>query len=452
VSIVLALWLIYVHGFDLVIGTAQDLDVAEDIWATAVEIAEDNPELAAEIKRIVKTNGQKSLELVSRRRYKVKATGRRAGRSLSADMLMLDELREHQTWDAWAALTKTTMAKSEALILALSNAGDASSVVLRHLRAMAHEALGDPDGIVAARQDPGPPTVTDTDDEDGDGEPEDEDPDQLAIFEWSMPPGVDKWDRDGWAQANPAMGHVIPERNIAQAVRTDPDPVVRTEVFCQWVDFAKDGPFPPGAWQAGTDPASTIPEDSPVVYGLDVSTDRTHTHIAVAGRQTDGLVQVEFAASRAGTDWPVGWFGARAGPDRPMTVVVQARGAPASSLLEDLAQVEHLDVVEVGGPDLASSTAKIYDLVTASGWDEQEDGPPVRRGLVHLPWPVLDVAAAVAVPKILDGGGMAWDRKKSPVDIAPLVAATFAVWAADRPAPPPLRRSAYETTSLMVLD
>jgi phage terminase large subunit-like protein len=149
-SIILSLWSCTCSARPLVIGTAQDLDVAEEIWQGAVDIVEETPELNDLKERVVKVNGKKSLELKTGERYKVKAANRRAGRGLSGDLILLDELREHQSWDAWGAITKTTMARADAQVWALSNAGDASSIVLRYLRKMAHAALGDPDGINAA--------------------------------------------------------------------------------------------------------------------------------------------------------------------------------------------------------------------------------------------------------------------------------------------------------------
>src|SRR5690606_13558320 len=131
------------------------------------------------------------------------------------DLILLDELREHQSWDAWGAITKTTMARPAAQIWALSNAGDATSVVLRYLRKRAHEVLGDPDGI-NAKDDPSSLLPTDEELEDladladadgpdltaADFEDED-DEDTLGLFEWSAPPGCDVMDRNGWAMANP---------------------------------------------------------------------------------------------------------------------------------------------------------------------------------------------------------------------------------------------------------
>lgn len=431
----LTLWRMYVDRCSLTIGTAQDLEVAESLWAESVEMAEETEDLAPEIGKIERQPGRKMFRLRTGETYKVKAASRRGGRGLSGELVLLDELREHQTWDAWAAVTKTTNAKARAQIYGISNAGDASSTVLRYLRKKAHADLGDPDGINHA----------------GDIETEPEGVDEsegfdsgVGIFEWSAPPKCDKWDRDGWAQANPALGYRIRESTIASDCGTDPDWIFRTEVLCQWSDGTLDGPFPPGQWNRGIDTASMIAEDSRLAFALDVSGDRTFSHIAAAGFREDGLPHIEVAASRTGTDWPIRWFEERA-TKSPMTVAVQGKGAPASSLIEDLKQIDGLTVVEVGGPDLGNSTAKIFDWVKSSSVDGG-----VRSGLCHLPQPVLDVAAASAVPKILTDGGMAWDRRRSPGDISALVAATFALWALTQPAQRPAV-SVYETRGVLTI-
>lgn len=476
-SQVLSLFFLYVMRTQLVLGTAQDLDTAEEVWEGALEIIEETPELAELADKPVRNNGKKAIQLkkkdaglgTNRERYKVKAANRRAGRGLSGDLILLDELREHQTWEAWAAITKTAMARAAAMIWALSNAGDASSVVLRHLRKAAHAALGDPDGINAEGAVELPSQdeldeMADLSDEDGlDLEPEDfeEDPDTLGIFEWSAAPWRSTDDRDGWAEANPSMGYGISERTIAGDQKNDPEWTFRTEVLCQWSDGTLEGPFPAGTWEAGIDVASVIPEDSPVVYGLDVAADRTSASIVAAGWRADQLPQAEFAAHSAGVEWVVarhrnaagddvvtGWFADFVTEENPATVVVQAKGTPASALIEDLQLIPGLTVVEVGGADLGIATERTYNLVKVSGFQEVDGVEPVRRGLVHLPWPLLDVAAATAVPKILTDGGMAWDRKKSPHNIAPLVALTFAVWHLMQAAPPP-EVSVYESRGLV---
>ena len=56
---VLSLWRMFVDRSPLVIGTAQNLDVAEEVWTGAVEMAEGTPELLAEIAAVERTNGKR---------------------------------------------------------------------------------------------------------------------------------------------------------------------------------------------------------------------------------------------------------------------------------------------------------------------------------------------------------------------------------------------------------
>jgi hypothetical protein len=412
-SIILSLFFMYVLGTGLVIGTAQDLDVAEEIWQGAVDIVEETPELNDLKERVVKNNGKKSLDLKTGERYKVKAANRRAGRGLSGDLILLDELREHQSWDAWGAITKTTMARANAQVWALSNAGDASSIVLRYLRKMAHAAIGDPDGLNsdAVTDDEIPEDV------------EDSGADSLGIFEWSARPGCDVNDRDGWAQANPSMGHTITERTIASAAKTDPEWVFRTEVLCQWSEGTLEGPFPPGAWENADDRAenpgtldnnSKRKKKSPIGVGLDTSWDRSTTYIAMAGWRKDGLIHVELMAQRAGTDWAIPWVAERVKRLNIIGVSFQANGAPVSSLVDE-ATAADIPFVPWAGPDLNRWTGLLYDKVRF-------------RTLRHLVQPALDIAAATAVIKP-SGDSWLWDRKNSPADAAPLIAVTAAVGA-----------------------
>lgn len=431
---VLALWRMYVDAAPLVIGTAQSLDVAEELWTATVEAAQAVPELGQLIAHVDRTNGKKSLRLTTGERYKVAAASRRGGRGLSGDLVLLDELREHQSWNAWAAVTKTTMARRLAQVWGASNAGDFASIVLRQLRMQAHLVLGDPDGI---NRDPITGSM-----------PEGVEPvedDSLGIFEWSAAPGRSKWDRAGWAEANPSLGWLISERTIASAAATDPEWVFRTEVLCQWFAGATQGPFPVGAWDAGRDEASTIAEDSPLVAGVEVSWDRSVAHIVYAGLRPDGAPTVEVVASRAGTDWVVPWLTSTDRARRADTVVWQLNGAPVSSLSDELRGCG-ITPVEWAGADLARGTGLFYDLVRAG---ETRDGQPGVPGVWHRSQPILDVAANVAAVRP-SGDAWLWDRAKSPADIGPLVAATGAVWALLRDGE---TRSAYadEDYDLMVV-
>jgi len=463
-SQVLALWFMMIQGWPLVLGTAQDLDVAEEVWQGAVDMLEDDPDLAPMIQAVVKVNGKKALVLkpgpvAGRTRYKVKAANRRAGRGLSGNLILLDELREHQNWLAWGAITKTTNAQMFSLILALSNAGDMTSVVLHHLRKMAHEALGDPDGICG--DDPlVNPTSVDLGEDDGDEDAADdftqweEELDSLGIFEWSSTPGCSKWDRDEWAQANPALGYLIQEKTLARDARTDPEWVFRTEVLCQWASGLLDGPFPPGSWEKGTvevldatDGSKYIPLEKRIVPGstvmaaLDTSHDRSMTRVAFAGRTPDGTPKVEIVAERYGQDWVKDWLLDPKRRDRIGAVTGQARGAPVSQLLTRLKEDEDFDieVVDWAGGDLTGAHGEAYDAVR-----------DVK--VLHNPQPTLDIAAGTAVAKKL-GDGWVLDRSKSPSDISPLMAFIGALWLLNNPVveppPPPPPPAALESHDVL---
>lgn len=464
VSQVLALWMMYVYGLALVLGTAQDLDTAEEVWQGAVDLVQElddetdepvRPDLFEMLDKVVQVNGKKALVLKNRRRYKVKAANRRAGRGLSGDLILLDELREHQSWDAWGSITKTTMARAMALILCLSNAGDATSIVLRYLRKMGHAGAGDPDGL--NEDDRGSEdllTDEDLDDFEPDAEELLDDEDTLGFFEWSAPPGCSVLDRDAWSMANPSMNHPngIAERTIASASKTDPEFVFRPEVLCQWLDGSREGPFPPGSWEAGRwAPASAKDQPMQIVGKvkacIDISHDRTTSYIAFAGYRADGLPQVEIVAQRPGQAWVQDWLMDPKRRDRIEAVTGQAKGAPVSALLKDLEQdpAFTLPVEAWGGDDLAGWTGEFYDVVRAGAVTDEGELVGVR----HLPQPSLDLAAATAVTKPL-GDRFAWDRKNSPTDIAPLVAATGAVGLLIRKDAAP-KRSKYEDSDLLVV-
>jgi hypothetical protein len=471
-SQVLGLWFMYVYGIALVLGTAQDLDTAEEVWEGAVNLATETdddenpvrPELHDLVDKVVQVNGKKALVLKTKKRWKVKAANRRAGRGLSGDVIFLDELREHQSWDAWGSITKTTIARAFALILCMSNAGDSTSIVLRHLRKLGHAAVGDPDGIVKAdEEDPYADEPTDEELEEFDDDAAElledlEDDETLGIFEWSAKPGRSVHDRDGWCEANPSLGYTIQERTLASAAKTDPEWVFRTECLCQWPGGTLSGPFPPMTWEAGRWAPDRPTDTPPKIVGplkacVVMSHDRKTTSIVVAGRREDGLPQVEVVAQRAGTAWVRGWFHEDKPTRKRIEQITGRKAGPEGALLKDLESdwtdekgVHHqgLPVHFWAGEDLPGWTGEFYDLVKVGDLDENDQ----PAGLRHLPQPALDVAAGNAVTKP-SGTRFIWDDQKSPVDISTLIGATGAVGLLLTAKPP--ERSVYEDHDLLVL-
>lgn len=268
---VLALWRMYVDGAPLVLGSAQNLALAEETWSGAVNMAEGVPELAAEVAQVSRTNGDKFVRLTSGQRYKVAAATRSGSRGLSSDLVLLDELREHRDWEAWGSSTKTTLARPSPQVLGFSNAGDAGSVVLASLREKALASAADRATTV-------------------------------GIFEWSAPDGCALDDRAAWAQANPALGHRMSEQAIASALEVDPEAVFRTEILCQWVTVV-EAAFTPGVWSALADPDAA--RGTGVVFALDVAPDHSTASLAVAWRRPDGAAHVVLTDHQEGVDWIV---------------------------------------------------------------------------------------------------------------------------------------------------
>ncbi len=362
---VIALWRMYIDGANLVIGTAQNLDIAEETWQGAVDMVKSVPELAAEIAHIDLANGKKALKLQRGERYKVAAASRRGGRGLSGDFVALDELREHQTWDAWAAVTKTTMARPKPQIACFSNAGDSKSVVLSFLRKQATFTVGDSGGLW-----------------DGKGDR------SIGLFEWSPPddvlcschvrPHTDACalaDRRYWAMANPALGHTITEEAIGSAMGTDPDDVFLTEVLCRWVDGVLEPVITAGEWNLVCDPDSRIPDEYNPAIGIDVAyPERDWSAISVAGLREDGLVHVEVVDYRRGTEWVVPRVVELRDKLWPMCITLDV-GGPAGMLK---AQLEAADV-EFEEPSMRTWSRKgspdICPLVSATlaYWGHQKN-------------------------------------------------------------------------------
>lgn len=459
-SQVLSLFFMLVRRWPAVLGTAQDLGTAEKVWEGAVALVEDDPDLAELVDKVVRTNGLKALRMkIGRKRheYIVKAASRAAGRGLSGNLIILDELREQRNWDAWGAITHTRQAQKESLVLGLSNAGDVSSVVLRHFRLQAHDLLGDPDRIVTdnvlATSQPDLPDAEDEEQEDEFDDPEESEPEGGALFfaEWSAPPSAGIRDRAGWEWSNPALGHMILVRTlVAQSSPKggEPEWQFRTEVLCQWADSALDGPFPAGSWELGRnvpgerpDGSKYVLEDDKIVGPFDVcidqASDRSMYSITAVGKRRDGKDQAELIAYRSGNDWIKDFLTSdERCAGRVRRITGQTRGAPVSSFMAALLEAYEapadpfrIETVPWLGADLLIAHQLLYDAVS--------DGS-VR----HNMQPQLDVAAGTAATKQLTGGFVI-DRDSSPADAAPLVAMCGALWLARKrsaepaPAPPP---------------
>lgn len=441
---VLILWRMFQDGAKMTMETHASLDHAKAAWEEAVAIAEAIPELADEIAKKTEGKGSELLRLDGGEKFKIATANRRGGRGFRGDLVIFDELRDHQTWASWSATSKTTMARRRAQVWGVSNAGDSTSIVLRHLRKVAIASItgkaieGIPEDLLG-----------------------DIDIDSIGLFEWSAGTidgtedgqPVDIWDRDGWARANPSMGYTeLDERAIANAALSDPEWEFRTEVLCQFVNMIGAGPFPTGSWAATLDTTAARKargvkrdESRVATYGIDMSYDRTMIHVALAFWDTEGRIRVQIAAGRAGPDWVIPWLKSPKRKVAPTFVTMQGRGAPITSMIPDFEDAG-FEVTPWGDQNLAGWHGTFYDLLRrAVGAD---DLPP-EVVMTHGLQPAFDTAATGATIKAI-GDGWVIDRRASEVDVSPLLAAIAAVGLL-RTNPEPPAVSAYEENDLMVV-
>lgn len=381
---VLALWRLVLDGARMVLGTSTSLDYARESWEGAVELARGSPGLAAEFAWPERrTNGEQTLSTLDGARYKIGTASRRGGRSLSVDLLILDELREHRTWDAWSASSKTTNARPRGQRWALSNMGDDGSVVLNHLQAKALRRL-----------------------ETGEGD------DSLAIFEWSAPPGCDTADRSVWPMANPSLGYTIAEETLASDLATDSEDVFRTEVLCQRVTSLEPRPIDPVLWATLARKRRPKLIGSPV-FCLDVTPSLHMASIGAAQLTARGVPFVDLADHREGSAWLVArcvQLRERNPGARWMALATGAVAAVLPALLK--AGIE---------PEMVSAT----DMGKACVYLQKATG---EATLLHSGDPLFAVALKGAVARPIGEGLWLWGWRKSTADLSPIAVATGALW------------------------
>lgn len=262
---ILALFWMWVDRVSMVLGTSTNLDTARESWEKAVELAEAIPALTRGIapNGIRRANGEQTLTTVWNGRYKIAASNRAGGRGKTVDRLIMDELREHKSWDAYNAAVPATNAVAQAQIWFISNQGDDKSVVLNELREQALKGL-----------DP-----------------------RLGIFEWSSPEGMNATDIEALAMANPSLGVTIElDALMGDAIRAEAaggEQLAQflTEVHCRRVPLL-DPAVDMAAWGECYRPGTLVNSTEHMAFCLDVSLDELHVTLAAAAQDGE-KVRVE---------------------------------------------------------------------------------------------------------------------------------------------------------------
>lgn len=243
-----------------ILHTAQNRELPRE---TFLEIASD---LGGDdwVKSIRQANGQESITVHTdacdrAKKCKCKGGGKytlvapRPGvRGHGVDDVILDEVREQRSYDLLAAIKPTLTASRDRQIVYLSNAGDEESVVLNDLKRRGEK--GDP---------------------------------RLALLEWSAAPDRPIDDREGWAEANPALGVTIDMETLEDMFTSLPPEVFETEHLCRWVISMRPRLVPDFVWQRAQ---GKIEEPLRPAMGISMDVSGTRASACIAWQQSDGTL------------------------------------------------------------------------------------------------------------------------------------------------------------------
>lgn len=265
---ILIAWFLTVREVPLILGAAQNMQTASEVWESVVDLLETHPLFKGELsRRPIRTNGARAVVLTGGRRYLPIASTQGAGRGLSPGVVLLDEVREHHNWEAYSSLSDATMAQWNAVVAAVSNAGDLRSVVLNHLLAQGLD-------VIRNNETTG-----------------------VGLFDWSAFDPDDKkadpGDFEAWRKSNPSLGYTITREAIAASYSASPLAVFLTEVLCVSVDRI-DAVIDVAALFLTADPHRHTLEEyigkSSVVLWLEVSPDLKHASLYGATSKGDSVI------------------------------------------------------------------------------------------------------------------------------------------------------------------
>lgn len=272
----LILYWMFVERVTEILGTSTDRAAAKRFWLKVIKVAEECELLADALpaRHTALQIGEEALWNNYGSTYRFAAPTRRAGRGDTLDRGLLDELREHRNRDTWDAVFPAMNAVADALLVCISNEGDAESVVL-------HEEY---DSALAYI-------------ETGEGDV------RTFLAAWSAPSDADPEDPEALAQANPGLGHRVQldaltgQAKAAKAAGGETLARFRIEILCQRIDQLT-GAIRPEDWQAcGVRDAIDMAEHRrQVALCFDVAADHTHATV-MAAVTLDGVTHLEVVES-----------------------------------------------------------------------------------------------------------------------------------------------------------
>jgi hypothetical protein len=396
-------------GERLIIHTAHEFPTANESFLRLVAVFENWDDLRRRVARIRYANGEQGIELLSGQRLKYKARTGGSGRGFAkADLIVYDEA-QHLQAEHVAASGPARLANPNSQAWYMGSGGLETSANAWRLR---KRALAGDAGRLAYIEHTA---------------------EQVKLYAGhviSTRPEV--LDREAWAIANPAYGRRITDESLFSLYEELGPDLFARECLCLWdpePDGGRVSPFGPGKWEACADTEAVRPET--ICLAFDLAPLSTSASIGVAGKVGDRFY-VDVAVHDEGIDWLVAELVRLRDQYHPARIVCDELG-PTGALLVKL-EAAGFRFVSADDRSVKAASRTITKLGTRQ--HQQACGAMfldvVEGRLVHPDVHVLN-AAVFGAEKRDVGDAWLWSRKKSDVDISPLVAVTLARWAAEHP-------------------
>lgn len=394
---------LYLFGEQLIIHTSHEFKTSLEAFGRIRSLIENTDDLRRKVRRITVSHGSESIELLNGNKLRFLARTKGSGRGFSCDCLILDEAMILGS-NSMAALLPTMSARKNPQVWYTGSAG-----------------IGEVSSQLAAIRERG---ITGADK-------------SLAYFEWSADVHNEQClsscghhlkvtDEQAWLEANPGIGYRISLDYVAkECAALGPAMFARERLGVgEYPSFGgTDSPISVQQWVALTDINSQPGQN--VAFAVDVAENRAHATVALFSVREDGTGHVELVDRRPGTEWVTDRLVELRQRWSPVAIAIDGKG-PAASLLTDL------DAAGLAKPRLPEFPQRgdlliltPSDMVVACG---QLADSVNQFGLSHVGDEVLTSAVGGATARpVLDS--WAWARRKSMVDISPLVAVTAARYA-----------------------
>jgi hypothetical protein len=368
-----------------VLYTAQRRTTAVEKWREHTEIIV-RSKLGFYVERIASQTGHECTYFTNGSEYRPVTPNRKGARGLSMDLVIVDEALAHELW--LLSVLRPTMAQRHSAagclgsqFVVISNAGNDDSELLNHLQDLGQMAVQNGD-------------------------------DSRVWLEWSMHPGSDPLDQNTWLTTMPTLN--VPD-GISLDYMIEESKTMKLadfmrEYLCHRVNDSDDRVIDWEQWKQLERGDVWVGPDC--VLAIDISWNRSRASIVTASAEGP-YIPIEVIEAREGVDWLTDRVIDIAERQRCPVIVDTAGPAAAMHMILENRGIE---VIPFAAKDVALSAGSFYDNVR-------------NKRISHLgDWRLNDAVKGATKRPIGERWGF---NRKGNVDISPLVAASFAVWAID---------------------